>query len=1842
MTGSTGQLSVKSESSVSSDEQSRPKKRRSRRRAKVVTRDVSTSTDSSTDSDPSSELLSSESSGGSQGGSEDDLVPGKVGVCVPRPTAEVPIYWRPLNGQSGAVETDLRDVLNKDMTSSLPPPRSGPEVEPGNAALNVRTVKVDAWEPTRTTRGIEDLGLHALVDLHMELERERKEMPGELVVPGKVSGLAVAMLMDSGASVSILSTALWEALHRQCPGLTMLSTDCSIRTVSGDLARVRGRVVLEVELGGQYYLHQFIVMDVEEDIILGIDFLRKYDVDCNWRKGVLILRGEEVQACRRYSTGDGRVRKLMVAERTVVSAFSQVIVDVRVQGGDPKGLPDWGMASPALKPMTAFGVMAGRALVDPKEDIIPIPVMNPGETTVVLPRRALLAFLIPIQQVGPPVTTMAPSESPPQSQEEAAKVSSPVVQKTGSDEGDSQCESQKTAETYVSSEELSSAEGTESLAETRRLAGNGRPERSQPTIAALRSTENQRVAAPWPPCRISPPPRSVLRENQTYSSRGTCDAFCLNCLANSAQAHEKARLSRPACALGPGLETETEHRGEESRESCFYPPGSAEGERSPSRSSSASDDLPDQFYQKRWSDLTDSESEHEAASQPPRPPPAERSAGGQPVDSLVNTLPHHVQTLYTDSVGYVAWEERPALASFLREYEGVFARHADDLGHTDVVQHHIDTGDSRPIKQAPRRVPLHKKRDIADEVNKMLRRGVIEPCDSPWASPIVLAGKKDGTVRFCVDFRRLNDVTRKDAYPLPRIEDNLDTLQGARYYSTLDLVSGFWQVEVAPEDRDKTAFCVGGGGLYRFLTMPFGLCNAPGTFQRLMEQTLRGLQWEIAVLYIDDIIVFSETVETHLERLGAVLDRLRLTGLKLKPAKCQLLRTKVEFLGHIVSQDGVEVEPGKIQRILDWPEPRDLTELRSFVGLCAYYRRFVPNFSTVCKPLFDLTKKGVPFQFGRAQKHAFQTMKRLLTSAPILGYPREEGQFILDCDASNIGIGAVLSQVQDGEEVVLYYASKTLNKAERNYCVTRRELLAIVTFVKQFHHYLYGAKFLVRTDHAALYWLLRKKDPEGQMARWIVFLQGYNLEVQHRPGVRHGNADALSRCMEGCRDLDALQLPYGDRLTLAEIKDMAVETVRRVTTRAKTKSKSVGTGPMQNEVADSQRNGNTTAKNLAQTTQTGTGGQAGDPRSPGVGAGRNGAQGEIPLTNPQGGTQDAALSESQTVDRPKPRPRGRPRKVPVSASRSDAENLPEAQRPAGKAPSQPEGRQQASRPTPKVVETASGSRPDLTSKVQTQETGPELSRGEMPRKAGRKGRAGSPHEGSQPEQAGSSGVKSGDQQPVEDQVADIDGQRAAGPDGPPVDQERLEQFYQEQLPTTWSDEAIAFLQDCDPDVARVKDWCREGQRPRWDSVACESAVSKTWWARFDQLRLSENGVLYLRWEAPRSKDPPWYRVVAVASMFKHILAELHDAKTAGHFGQKKTIERVKRCPFYWPGMAAFARRWVQNCVKCGARKGPQHSKRGPLQTYWVGTPMDRVSIDLLGPFRPRTTRGNSLILTVTDHYTRWVEAFPLRDGKAPEIARKVVDFVCRHGMPLEIHSDQGRNVDGEVMKEVCRIMGIRKTHTTPYHPQGNAITERENAVIKAALAAFVNKRLTDWDVHLPAVMMAMRSSVHRTLGVTPNSMVFGRECRVPLDAFVGPPPEVEYNVLPASEYAAQLAEALQQAHSIVTEHMRSHYAYQKKDYDRHVKAEDFEEGDAVWLRVYPTQVGQSKALKDPWDGPWIVTSKLSDVNYKIQMTPRGLAQVVHVNRLRPYFAEIVDPDIRKLQRNVLATYGKSD
>ena len=312
-------------------------------------------------------------------------------------------------------------------------------------------------------------------------------------------------------------------------------------------------------------------------------------------------------------------------------------------------------------------------------------------------------------------------------------------------------------------------------------------------------------------------------------------------------------------------------------------------------------------------------------------------------------------------------EQKNQVAELLQEYKGVFSTSEFDLGLTNLVKHTIDTGTNRPFKQALRRHPMAYLSIIDEHVDKMLANDICEPSHGPWASNVVLVEKSDGTLRFCIDYRQLNNLTVKDSYPLQRIDTCFDALGDAKFFSTLDLRQGYWQVENDPETADKTTF-ITRKGAFKFKVLPFGLSNAPAVFQRLMNLVMRGLTWEACLVFLDDIVVMSTTFEQHLERLRAVFGRLRSANLKLKPSKCKFFQLKVKFLGSIVPANGIEPDPDKVKAIDEWPVPKNLTELRAFVGLASYYRRHVEGFSDLAKSLSELTRKNQPFLWGPDQQ----------------------------------------------------------------------------------------------------------------------------------------------------------------------------------------------------------------------------------------------------------------------------------------------------------------------------------------------------------------------------------------------------------------------------------------------------------------------------------------------------------------------------------------------------------------------------------------------------------------------------------------------------------------------------------------------------------------------------------------------------------------------------------------------------------------------------------------------------------------------------------------------------------
>ena len=455
--------------------------------------------------------------------------------------------------------------------------------------------------------------------------------------------------------------------------------------------------------------------------------------------------------------------------------------------------------------------------------------------------------------------------------------------------------------------------------------------------------------------------------------------------------------------------------------------------------------------------------------------------------------------------------ERQDLRSNLQRNRDVFSMQGE-LGCTSVVEHNIHTSDDHPIRQQPRRVPHHLLGEVDKQLTDMLDKGLIQESSSPWASPVVLVKKKNGEVRFCIDYRQLNQKSCHDAYPVPRVDDALRCLRGARWFSTLDLASAYWQILMDSESSRKAAFTTH-RGLFEPKRMPFGLRSAPATMQRLMMTLFGSMTWQTVLVYLDDIVIFSNTVEQHLARMDSVFAKIREANLKLKPAKCVFLRKSVEYLGHTVSEQGIATSPRVVQAVQNYQVPRDVPAVRRFLGLTGYYRQFVPHYADIAEPLNRLTRKLVRFSWDEECASAFQELKRLVVSAPVLHFPDFSLQFHLTTDASEVGIAGVLSQLQDGRDCPVGYYSSSLSPAQRNYSATERECLAIVEAIRHFDMFLAGAAFVIHTDHRPLSYLHALKEPRGRLARWILFLDSYEFEIKYKPGVDIPHADALSRAV---------------------------------------------------------------------------------------------------------------------------------------------------------------------------------------------------------------------------------------------------------------------------------------------------------------------------------------------------------------------------------------------------------------------------------------------------------------------------------------------------------------------------------------------------------------------------------------------------------------------------------------------------------------------------------------------------------------------------------------------------------
>lgn len=901
------------------------------------------------------------------------------------------------------------------------------------------------------------------------------------------------------------------------------------------------------------------------------------------------------------------------------------------------------------------------------------------------------------------------------------------------------------------------------------------------------------------------------------------------------------------------------------------------------------------------------------------------------------------------------------------------------------VKHYIETVEHRPFKLRNFRISPKEQDVIMKEVEEMAKHEIIRPSNSPYASPVVLVAKKDGSIRFCVDYRKLNTITKRDNYPLPRIDDTIEKMRGMDYYTSVDLAAGYWHIEINEADKEKTAF-TSCAGLWEFNVMEFGLTNAPATFQRLMDEVTTGVDWTAGTVYLDDILVGSKTFEDHLKDLQKLFDKLRDYGLSMKLSKCHFFKKRLIYLGHEMSKEGIKPDPMKVAVIQNLQAPTDISGLRRFLGLTSYYRRFIKGYSKIAFPLNNLLKKNTLYYWSTTCQEAFQTLKDKLVSSPILVHPDFNKPFVLYADASTKGLGVILAQVQNQNEHVIAYASRTLNKAERNYTISELEALAIVWGVTYFRPYLYGSKFTAVTDHSALTSLFKMKEGTPRLQRWALKLQDYIplMEIRHRPGKDHTNVDTLSRLEEN--SIFTIDISTG---TTYKTRTMMPEEIDEIYT------------------LDDQEN-------------------------------------DINIIQ--------KLSELDTIKR---------------AQRLDS---------------------------------------SLHNIIQY------LEKGILPQES----------------DVASSMIQEASQYEI------------------------IGELLYQMMPT--------------------------------------------------QIMKNRKTI------EPRLVIPTSERV--------RIMETYHDSVFAGHCGTKKTYFKIAQ-RYYWKGMYQDVKNYVKTCISCQMRKGkPSHRQLQPM-TIDVGRPMELLSMDLMGPL-PITHSGNMYIVTFTDHFTRWVEAYALPKSDAGTIAKRLLDVIVHLGPPEKLMSDNGRQFVGKVLQNLEEQLEIKAVKIAAYHQQTNGMTERFNRTLEAMLSQYISDHQKDWDEYLPYVLFAYRTAVHEATNETPFYMMMTRDARIPTESTQGVIQDRET----IDDYKARIIEAKRiiEEKAVSHDHQTMMKRLERLSLETHESP--FKVGKLVWLYT-PSKRGQSKKLVRPWQGPFRIEEMVTPVTCRVSTQgKKPLIQYVHVSRLKLYTSPI--------------------
>lgn len=1134
-------------------------------------------------------------------------------------------------------------------------------------------------------------------------------------------------------------------------------------------------------------------------------------------------------------------------------------------------------------------------------------------------------------------------------------------------------------------------------------------------------------------------------------------------------------------------------------------------------------------------------------------------------------------------------EEKESIQMHLEEFQDRYYLPGEKLKSTNVLKHRIITTDEVPINFRQYRYPPTLKEEINRQVNDLLDGGIIQPSKSPYNSPVWIVPKKADSKgnkrwRMVLDYRALNEKTISDAYPLPLINEILDQLGGAVYFSTFDLASGFHQIEMHPEDRHKTAFSTPYGH-YEFVRMPFGLKNAPATFQRLMNQVLMGVQGSDAFVYLDDIVIYASTLEEHELKLERLMKRLRGAQLKLQPDKCEFLRREVAYLGHIIGKDGVKPDPAKLSAVKNFPRPKNAKNIRQFLGLAGYYRRFIDNFSQIARPLTILLKKDAPFKWQEQQQAAFETLRDKLCEEPVLQYPDFTQPFIVTTDASGTAVGGILSQGPLGKDRPIAYTSRVLNDTEQRYSTYEKEAVAILHSVSQFRPYLYGKRFKLVTDHKPLVWIHTSKDPTSRLTRWRLRLEEYEYEVVHKAGKMNVNADALSR--NPCEEVSSGDEPESRPQHVYPIKKRA----RMVTDTGETDEEDEPLATRLRKQA-----------------------QASASKAPAKPSTKPASK--RPDEQSQGPASDMLITDDAPIAS---RLRSRGNKGAPTTSK---------EKPKAKAI-----RRKAKRQKSPVVNRAENEIP-LQGNV--------LCQNSLLANFGDDETFSISGESEEYifDRSDSDSENNYQQQEAVEKPAEITSSLQITSNeqlfmrkdnylyflsetGEPCDEGSKKLADRRSLPKfrNLSLGSISVIKHNSKHhiamVIQTKSGARmdhhtfpamqrelkkvvEGLELRSVSVAKTKEINSMKWE-------------YVLTTLKKAFADTTTKLIVCLGLIKYpepaerkeIISEAHASAMGGHKGVTKTYNRIRQ-RYYWEDMKNNISEYIQHCLPCHLKKLVRVKTRQPMIiTDTPDSAFDKISMDIVGPL-PRTEKGNEYILTMQDLLTKYSLAVALSRATSANIADALIKHcICIFGAPKTVLTDQGANFLSSLMKDVAKKFKIKQCRTTAFHPQSNGSLERSHHSLVEYLKQYVN-RDDEWDEWLELATFSYNTSVHEGTKHTPFELVFGKLARQPS---YDPPADNE----PSRTYGGYLVELATKLHDtqeIARNHLIAAKERSKKYYDRKVNAHEFNLGDCVYL-----QRGKKQGkFGDHYTGPHEIIEIMRDGNIKIKIGRE--TRIVHPNRLR--------------------------